>query len=61
MKIASLLRGEYDFFRGAADLFYLQAKESCADWFADTPPASSTTAPGSGALPTKNKFSREPR
>lgn len=34
LKITSLLRSEYDFFRGTADLFYAHAREVCADWIA---------------------------
>lgn len=34
MRVSSLLQGEYDFFRGTADLFYGQCRESSADWIA---------------------------
>ncbi len=36
LKVTSLLRSEYDFFRGTADLFYAHAREVCADWMAQS-------------------------
>lgn len=35
LKVHSLSRGPYDFFRGTADLFYVWCRSNCADWLAD--------------------------
>lgn len=34
LKVRSLSRGPYDFFRGTADLYYVWCKSNCADWLA---------------------------